>query len=357
MRSLQPTTLRRLARGLVAGAVLVTSLTAGTAAASGADVQAPRGPRSNTPVFVLENGRFTGFDTPGAAPQDIVGVNNRGQIVGGYKQDVAGDPPGRGFRGFLRAANGRITRIDVPRAAGTTPNGLNDRGEVVGYYSNSNSCVGCAGVSDKRGFLRDARGRYTTIHVPGAAETLAFGINNRRQVVGEYYDTDGGVHGFRWDRGRFTTFDGPRGAVRASVTDINDRGDMVGLYLDDLTLRPGTLHGFALQRGRYVTIDAPGAPYSFPRGINNHGQIVGYTQTDTPINDNTEVHGYLLRNGPRGRFTPIDVPGALGTAATDINDAGTIVGLYGNPNTASDPQPGDMTPTDVPGLLEGAAPA
>ena len=66
---------------------------------------------------------------------------------------------------------------------------------------------------------------------------------------------------------------------------------------------------------------------------------MGYTASDAPLNAGSEVHGYLLRNGPRGPFTPIDVPGVLGTAATDGNDAGTIVGLYGNPNVTPTPQP------------------
>jgi probable HAF family extracellular repeat protein len=331
---------------VIAAVVLLAMLTLSTTSAAGADSRPPSGPRSQTPVFVLSNGRFTGFDVPGGVPQDVVGVNNRGQIVGGYRQNVAGSQPVR-FRGFLRDAHGRITKIDVPRAAGTTPVDLNDRGEIVGAYSNTNPCVGCAG--DMRGFLRDARGGYATIHVPGATYTQAFGINNRGQVVGEYQTPDGKTHGFHWDRGRFTTFDGPRGAAAATVTDINDRREMVGGYADDLTLRPGTLHAAALQRGRYLTIDPPGAPYSYAFGLNNRGQIVGYTASDAPLNAGSEVHGYLLRNGPRGPFTPIDVPGALGTAATDVNDAGTIVGLYGNPDAAPGPQGDGTSPVGMPG--------
>jgi Homeodomain-like domain len=61
----------------VAGAVMLTTLTTGTAAAtagtarSGASPKAPAGPRSDTPVFVLDKGRFTAFDVPGPAPQNI----------------------------------------------------------------------------------------------------------------------------------------------------------------------------------------------------------------------------------------------------------------------------------------------
>jgi hypothetical protein len=74
----------------------------------------------------------------------------------------------------------------VPGAVGTNPYDLNDRGQVVGIYSTTSPNPAAAG--DARGFLRDARGRYTTIQVPGATQTQARGINNLGQVVGDYLE-------------------------------------------------------------------------------------------------------------------------------------------------------------------------
>jgi hypothetical protein len=46
-----------------------------------------------------------------------------------------------------------------------------------------------------------SKGRYTTIVAPGAAtQTLAFGINNRREIVGAFDDADGRGHGCLRDR-------------------------------------------------------------------------------------------------------------------------------------------------------------
>jgi hypothetical protein len=50
----------------------------------------------------------------------------------------------------------------------------------------------------------------------------------------------------------------------------------------------------------------------------------------------TEAHGFLLRRGAGGPFTPVDIRGAVvGTNATGINDHDQIVGRYGNPNLAT----------------------
>jgi hypothetical protein len=77
------------------------------------------------------------------------------------------------------------------------------------------------------GFLLD-RGRFTTIDVPDAVlETAPFGINNRGQVVGQYVDTAGDLRGYLWERKRgFTTIDPPRGAGTVAA-DINDRGQIL----------------------------------------------------------------------------------------------------------------------------------
>ena len=49
--------------------------------------------------------------------------------------------------------------------------------------------------------------------------------------MGEYIDAGGRFHGFLWDKGRFTTIDVP-GADATTVTDINDRGQIVGAYTE-----------------------------------------------------------------------------------------------------------------------------
>jgi uncharacterized membrane protein len=135
-------------------------------------------------VFVLDKGRFTGFDAP--APQDLVRINNRGQIV----------------RGFLRDRRGRFARIDFPGAAGTQPNDLNDRGQVVGEYQDASGSF--------HGYLWD-RGWFTTLDGPDGTGASATDINDRGQIIGAYASpTDPGTNaGFLLSKGVYTTIDAP----------------------------------------------------------------------------------------------------------------------------------------------------
>jgi uncharacterized membrane protein len=104
---------------------------------------------------------------------------DRRRIVGLYKIDAANQ------RGFV-IADGVFTPLFLDA---TTPAlaawDVNPAGKIVGVYSK-------AGV---HGFVLSGDG-YATLDVPRAAQTRAFGINARGDVVGSYLGTDGKTHGF-----------------------------------------------------------------------------------------------------------------------------------------------------------------
>jgi probable HAF family extracellular repeat protein len=307
----------------IAGAVVLAALTTASAAAA---VPADTRPHTPLPAFVLDKGRFTGFDAPGAVMQTgAAAINNLGKITGNF---IDADDA---YHGFLRDRRGRFTTIDMPGALATQPSDLNDLDQIVGTYSTT-ARQPQAPDAKPRGFLLD-RGRFIRIDVPGALQTRANGINTRRQVVGEYVDATGSVHGFLWDRGRFTTIDVP-GVAATSLANINDLGQMIGGYIKDLTEQPLTLHGFQLDKGRVTTFDAPPGPITFVLSNNNRGQIVGIGATGGVTDGGTfpTVRGFLLRKGIRGPIAPIAFPGAPNTLPNGINDRGQIVGGYQNPD-------------------------
>ena len=165
-------------------------------------------------------------------------------------------------------------------------------------------------------------------------------------MVGQYQTPDRRFHGYVWERGRFTTIDVP-GAAGTSLVDINDRGQLLGAYADDLSMGPGTFHGFVLDRGRLRTFDGPAGTLLLPADLNNRGQIVGAPSPAPPTpTPRRRPHRPWVPagQGRQGPFTPISVPGAPDTLAFGLNDRGQITGTYNNPNAAPSPPPATGTP-------------
>jgi len=240
------------------------------------------------------------------------GLNNTGQIVGFFV--TAARTP---YHGLLYD-HGSSTVLDVSGARSTMPHGINNFGELVGGYEDSGS--------NTHGFLW-SDGVVTTLDAPyascggdppGLACTEAFGVNDRRQVAGRY-SAGGTFHAFLFSEGTFTTIDPPN-AMRAEAFGVNNAGQVVGNYnTTDTSL--WNQHGFVYDRGRFTIFDVPFAhDYMFVYGISDHGDIVGgYV-------DNHGGHGFLLR---RGLFYTIDVPYPQnGQWALGINASDQIVGQF-----------------------------
>jgi uncharacterized membrane protein len=183
--------------------------------------------------FLLNNGVYTTIDAPSGTSTWATDIDDHGRIVGISFGGAAGTIAAS-VRGFLRDAQGAFTPIDAPAAPPppgqpelptTQPFGINDRGQIVGGYADA------AGVF--HGFLRDSSGNFTTIDAPGAVLTVPFAINNHGQIVGLFSD---GVRnrGFLLSNGRFTRIT-PPGALAPTtgifVTDIDDRGRIAGASL------------------------------------------------------------------------------------------------------------------------------
>ena len=97
---------------------------------------------------------------------------------------------------------------------------------------------------------------------------------------------------------------------------------MVGQYVG----ADGRSHGFRWERGRSTTIDVPGSAGTAASDINDRGDIVGATSNDPA---GLSLRGFLLS---RGIFTTFAAPGVPITGPFGINDRGQIVGF-----TYSDP--------------------
>jgi hypothetical protein len=181
------------------------------------------------------NGSFHEVNYPtgnNAKPtQDFLNaVNNHDVAVGSY---VNGSGRDRGYTYNIKTR--KFTLVTKPGAptGGNAPSltafGINNPGDVVGDYTAS------GGIID--GFIKLTGGAFHTIAVPGAIETVALGVNDNDTVVGAYIDTSGStttIRGFIWRiGGSLTTMvDDPNADGITILYDINNKGDIVGSYID-----------------------------------------------------------------------------------------------------------------------------
>jgi uncharacterized membrane protein len=212
--------------------------------------------------------------------------------------------------------------IDFPRSTSSAANGINDKGEIVGGYNNVS--LELYNLSDHTFRLKG--NAFSSINFPGAASTEAFGINKSGEIIGAFVDSSGITHGFLLVGSSYTQLDcpglgGPGTSTLPSA--INNSGDIVGdcQYNNDSYVATG----FLLSGGVYSIITMPGAQYTWAGGINDAGVIVGWYQLDG---------GYQGFVDDAGSFTTINYPGYVGnTYLNGINDSGLILGGYGTPVT------------------------
>lgn len=214
----------------------------------------------------------------------------------------------------LFADSYRITAIRYPGAMGTSPLGLNNLGQVVGGYSPPNSRSGY-------GFVW-SNGQFTNVvDFPGSLYSFLAAINDSGQMLGRYAYRENGYQAygtFVYTKGSFRTFSVP-GATETDGADINNRGQIVGTFTNSTEVD----QGFVYSNGTFADINVPGGLEAEPTGINNKGQIVGsYIYF---VGNNGYGTGFLDTNG---KFTNISFPGVFATDPLAINDQGQIVGFY-----------------------------
>lgn len=242
---------------------------------------------------------FTTIDVPGAGYTGILGINKPGDLVGDYGQDINNHDA----RGFLYQ-NGTFTYLDYPGESQTVPRGINDSGLIAGY----------AGDSSVVGFLYDGT-TFISIRHGSDSATYVDGINNAGDVVGGT-GTIYATKGFKMRGGQFKRLNVPGTFIYVYGTGINNLGQIVGWTDDD---------GFVCRQGGCQLIDFPGASKTEALGINDNGVIVGWYDL-APF-----TYGFASKNG---KYMSFNYPGSLATVAYGINLSGQIVGAYTSDNQA-----------------------
>jgi probable HAF family extracellular repeat protein len=169
---------------------------------------------------------------PGDAVSVALGVNDRGQVVGGS-----------GICGMITAANSvhavlweHNSVTDLGSFGGVLNNAaifINNRGEVVGISDLAGDATFHAFLWTKDNGLRDLG------TLSGDVLSLANSINEQGQVVGESCDQNGNCRGILWQDGVMTDINSlvlPGSILYlVNISDINDRGEIAGYAYDPTT--------------------------------------------------------------------------------------------------------------------------
>ncbi|HUB40020.1 MAG TPA: hypothetical protein VMA72_14310 [Streptosporangiaceae bacterium] len=187
--------------------------------------------------FYKHNGQFHKVDFPGvpnSSPQmdQLLGVNDNRIAVGFYANAASPAANDRGFEYNIKTH--KFSRIIQPgvghlnlKTPSLTAAAINNHNTVAGFYTTK------SGVTD--GFIKRASGQFVKLAYPGASMTQAFGINDSGLVVGAYTTGSGSsaqTWGFTWKSGHFHKVNDPHGIGSTIINGVNDRGDLVGFYMD-----------------------------------------------------------------------------------------------------------------------------
>ena len=193
--------------------------------------------------------------------------------------------------------------------------GVNNAGVIVGDYVDS--------ASVQHGMILAGK-KLTTVNnsscsaISGPGGISFYGVNSAGAAVGWCTSTKTGLDiGFVYAKGKFTAVNFPK-SNGTQATGINDKGEIVGLYLDSADLT----HGFSKIGTKYTSIDVKGDTNTVAWGVNNTGQITVYATNSAGAFDS-----FLLTGK---NFKKIDNPGAgpTGTIVHTPSNKGDIDGTY-----------------------------
>jgi hypothetical protein len=160
-----------------------------------------------------------------------------------------------------------------------------------------------------------------TFDYPGTGNsTLPQKINERGDIVGEFLDSNGVTRGFiRFSGGSFS----------APIVDPNDtvgftegRGiNNLRTVCGDYLISDGTFHGFFLSGGTFTEYDIAGAANTIVLSINDAADFAG------AFTDSNGIPQAFISLG--GTITSFSVPGAIATFAYQFNNSNQlVVGYY-----------------------------
>jgi|GEM_PF-5169444 len=228
----------------------------------------------------------------------------------------------------LMAQGYEFTTISFPGAAETVAYGMNNAGTVVGEYGSIDFTQQF--IEGNKGFIfKD--GEYESIEYPGAVATSMQGINDSGVAIGDFVESDGTIGGFIYEDGEFTRIGESLSDIVAPA-DINNSGHIVGTFSDGLDFLGSDLpifKGFFFDGDSFDAIEFPSGGFlplpttTFMLGINDDDDSVGIGRLLLSLSPDDQQGGFRFPG-----FDPVEIQGVF-VFTYGINNLGDVAGAVG----------------------------
>lgn len=259
-------------------------------------------PASGSPVVphgsVIAVGPLPGDSNGGANA-----INNLGQVVGFAQDESFHD------HGYLWDGSRLVALLPLDGDGGTFPTAINDQGVIAG---NSESALGEHAVIWKDGQV------IALPALSGDVGSTAVAMNSHGTVAGESFSSDGSHNAVMWVNGQPKVLTGIPSSVQFHPRAIDDRGQVAGVgYADGPNLEP-----FVWERGRLRRWGKRSDMSAFVWQMNSKAQVVGYS-----MDAQLHAHGSVWKSGSTHLLPALN--GAISGWPMGINDRGDVVGWSG----------------------------
>ncbi|KAJ3086104.1 hypothetical protein HK100_008809 [Physocladia obscura] len=240
----------------------------------------------NTFGFVRNgvSGTFTTVVNPNTGTgtvNQILGIN-KNAVAAGFYTDGTGVNHGYIYDFFQDTFNDIIPPASF-NCASVTATGINDNNDVVGF---------CATTANTTVSFFARRGtKFVLLDTQLSANIQALGINNKRQIVGTFVDGAGNTHGFLAENKnsdgktfKLKSVDHPQGTGGTFLNGINNKGYIVGFYVDAGGNTDGVL---LIPGGTGQTQLAPGSVLASSGASGKNAKVAGFDVTTGSASGNS----------------------------------------------------------------------